>query len=88
MITHVAIKYNNRTFSLPAPNRHHDVIRLIAKENGEGIKGPDEQGFLDNYGNFLTRYEAMQHAIKHNQLIRTNQTNIYQGPKLFSEDLW
>lgn len=89
MITHVAIQYNGRTYSLPKPNRHHDIIRLIYKETGKGIDGPDVQGFLDNYGNFLNRYEAMDHAKQHNQLIRPeNQTNIYNGSKLFSEDIW
>lgn len=34
MITHVAIKVNGTVYSLPAPNRHHDVIRL-AIESGE-----------------------------------------------------
>lgn len=28
-ITHVAIKYNGKVYSLPKPNRHHHVIRMI-----------------------------------------------------------
>lgn len=88
MITHVAIKYNNRTFSLPAPNRHIDVVQLIFQETGNGINGPYIQGFLDSYGNFLTRQEALEHAKRFNQLTRPNDPAYYQGEKLFSDDLW
>lgn len=80
-ITHVAIKYGGKTYSLPAPNRHHHVIRLIG-----GVRGPDTQGFLDNNGNFLDRRQAMQLARGNGQLNRP--TDGYQGPELFSEDLW
>lgn len=43
-ITHVAIEFNGKVWSLPKPNRHHHVIRAIAAENGTGINGPDIQG--------------------------------------------
>ena len=85
-ITHVAIKYAGRVWSLPAPNRHHDVIRMIAEDTGEGISGPDTQGFLEETGKFLSRTEAFVLASENGQLRR--EPCGYQGPKLFSEDLW
>lgn len=85
-ITHVAIKYDGKVHSLPEPNRHHNVIRMIAEENGVGIKGPDVQGFLDSHGRFLNRREAMRLAAASGQINRGEGG--YQGPELFSEDLW
>ncbi len=88
MITHVAIKYTGRTYSLPKPNRHHNVIRPISQENGEGIKGPDVQGFLDNYGSFLTRKEAMQHA-KQSALTILNCSNLKNfTPRTYGKSYW
>ena len=83
-ITHVAIQYDGKTYSLPAPNRHHHVIRMIAKENGVGIKGPDVQGFLDENGEFLNRQVAFIRAQETGQINRRS----YQGGDLYSEDLW
>mgnify|MGYP000325926200 FL=1 len=80
-ITHVAIKYANKVFSLPAPNRHHDVIRMIG-----GISGPDTQGFLDANGTFLNRKQAFIVAQMTRQINRA--PGGYQGPELYSEDLW
>lgn len=85
-ITHVAIKYDGKTYSLPAPNRHHHIIRMIAEENGVGINGPDEQGFLDETGRFLTRRAALALASANGQLKR--KPGGYNGDELFSEDLW
>lgn len=85
-ITHVAIKYDGKVYSLPAPARHHDVIRMIAQENGVGVNGPDVQGFLDEAGNFLHRRMAFVIAQQTGQLNRGPDG--YQGDQLFSEDLW
>ena len=82
MITHVAIKYNGTIYSLPAPNRHHDVIRMIG-----GISGPDVQGFLTDKKHFLNREQAFIHAQFHGQ-VKPRGTNEYNGNELYSEDLW
>ena len=87
-ITHAAIQYDGKTYSLPAPNRHHHVIRMIAKENGVGIRGPDTQGFLDSDGEFLNRRDGMKLAISNGQLNRDADPKHYQGDDLYSEDLW
>lgn len=85
-ITHVAIQYQGKTYSLPAPNRHHNVIRMIAAENGVGVKGPDVQGFLDDTGEFLNRRTAYTLAVANGQINRAQGG--YDGPDLYSEDLW
>lgn len=79
-ITHVAIKYGGKVYSLPKPNRHHHVIRIIG-----GISGPDIQGFLDNEGNFLDRVEALEVALAAGQVLAPGDI---RGDHLFSEDLW
>jgi len=82
-ITHVAIKYNGTTYSLPSPNRHHNVIRMIG-----GVYGNDTQGFLDDSGEFLTRKEAYVLAVQNGQINRLKGDQYYQGEELYSEDLW
>lgn len=85
-ITGVAIKYDGVIYSLPAPNRHHNVIRHIREVTGDGIKGSDVQGFITDEGEFLNRKAAMALASVNGQLNR--RADGYQGPELFSEDLW
>lgn len=83
-ITHSAIQFGGKLYSLPAPARHHDVIRLIADENRIGINGPDIQGFLDSNGHFVNRTDALLIALKVGQVLDPAQT----GRELYSEDLW
>ena len=80
-ITHVALKDGNKVYSLPAPNRHHDVIGMIG-----GTHGQEVQGFLDANGTFLNRKQAFVVAQMTGQLKRGPDG--YQGDQLFSEDLW
>jgi hypothetical protein len=86
-ITHVAIKYDDVIYSLLRPNRHHNVIRLIASINSVGIGGPSIEGFLDENGEFLNRRGAYIRAQRTGQIIRPKQGG-YQGGDLYSEDLW
>lgn len=81
----VAIVYDDVCYRLPAPNRHHNVIRAIAKANGVGIAGPDEQGFYSANTSFMTREFALEVALACNQV--ASPDNIRAG-QLFSEDLW
>ncbi len=81
-LTHVAVYYNEKVYSLPAPNRHHDVIRTIPG----GVAGPDIQGFLDDQGAFYNRRDAYLLASFNGQLKRG--PGGYQGDRLYSEDLW
>ncbi|MDF2435306.1 MAG: hypothetical protein JWP44_4937 [Mucilaginibacter sp.] len=70
-----AIQYpSGLIFSLPAPNRHHNLIWMMA-ELGIATPITGTQGFLDATGNFITREAA---AI----LVDSDHK------KLYSEDLW
>lgn len=81
MIVAVAIWNDGKLYSLPRPNRHHHVIRLIYKETGAALLD-DEQGFLDDEGYFLTREQAHKIAVECGQVRRQ------LPPILFSEDVW
>ena len=82
MITEVAIKLNNYTFSFPKPFRHHHIIKMLVFLGEEELDGGIE-GFLDDQGNFLDREQALQHAIVCNQYNSKRKSSL-----LFSEDLW
>jgi len=84
MIVGVAVMYAGRVYHLPKPNRHHDVIRSIPG----GVKGPDIQGFILDDGKFLSRRYAYRLARDNGQLNRKPGEQFYQGPELYSEDLW
>lgn len=84
MITHVAIRYNDRMYSLPKPARHFNVIHQIHIETGDmDIYG--EQGFLDDQGNFLDRSQALVHATECKQL-RSDVP--LDNEWLYSENVW
>lgn len=81
-ITHVAIMLNGITYSLPAPNRHHHVIRLI-RDTGIKKQVRGNQGFLTEDGAFIERKPAAILALETGQV-----TQLDAPPSLFSEDLW
>ena len=67
--------------------RHWDTIMVKrAKEIlGADIHGAEwEQGFINTWGEFLTREEALKVAIHNNQMIREP----YNDTELFSENLY
>lgn len=85
-ITHVAIRFQGTTYSLPAPNRHHDVIRHIVKKTGATTVDAhgDDQGFLDADGRYWTRQQARIIATRAGQLLeRAGKLR-----ELYSEDVW
>lgn len=86
-ITHVALRFEGLIYSLPAPNRHHHVIRHIVETTGAECVDAydDDQGFLDEDGNYLNRTEALVSALINNQV--KDQSKIRMG-MLFSEDVW
>lgn len=49
-----------------------------------------EEGFLDNNGNFLNRFEAFKEALKCGQLSATTRICKQEAKEteLYSEDLW
>ena len=82
MIVGVAIKFKGKLYTLPRPNRHHNVIKMIVEET-HGPVHENEQGFVTDVGRFLTREEAVRYAIASGQL-----PTIFRRERLFSEDLW
>lgn len=93
MIIAAAIKIADVVCFIPRPARHHHVLHSLAKSfNGRTDGGYTEevQGFVTDSGDFLDREEAMKHALECNQTLvgRIRNPNSYNGPELFSEDLW
>lgn len=62
------------------PHRHHDIIRLMAKNKRSDIS---DQGFIDEHGNFLDRIQAAEIATRNGQC-----DQMISPPWLTSEDLW
>lgn len=65
--------------------RHGNIFVQLKNLGFSPRKGYKEicQGFLDNNGNFLDRYEAFIHAKNAGQIISNTTDN-----ELYSEDLW
>lgn len=84
-IVGVAIKADNRIYKLPAPNRHHMIFQIMHDSDLDGVL---TEGFYDSNGDFLNRRDAMARAQVTKQLNRQSGDQFYQGPDLFSEDLW
>lgn len=81
-ITHVAIILDGITYSLPPPNRHHHVIRMI-RDSGVKKQVRGTQGFLTEDGAFIERKPAAKLALKTGQI-----SELDVPPNLYSEDLW
>ena len=97
MITHVAIKFDGRVWSLPKPYRHSHVMHMIinlSKVFGDWTGDKFErvithnefdQGFLDDSGNFLNRKQALVYA--RDLFQQLNESEVH-GDELYSENLW
>ena len=70
--------------SLPAPNRHHHVLRAMS---AQGIISGKE-GFLTDMGTFVDRKVALVYALTNKQVKPKRDEYSYWGHELFSEDLW
>lgn len=86
-LTHVAIRFQGKIWSLPCPYRHHHIIRMIIYLDPDvhhvDTHGED-QGFLDQDGRYLTRKQAEVNASINGQL----KNDKIIGGVLTSEDLW
>jgi len=86
-IVGVAIKHDDcRMLSMPRPFRHDAVIHRAVQIFGvKTINSEWKQGFVDQYGNFYTRKQALRIAKV------AGQVDDSEGPRveiLMSEDLW
>lgn len=88
MITRAAIMLNGELWAGGDGERHHNIIHAIT-QNGKKAHG-GVQGFLTNDGRFLTREEAAVEALKCGQVEvdKANVKHIFDGRRLYSEDLW
>lgn len=70
--------------------RHYDLVMRkqisVIDEYYWSCKFKEEQGFLDNHGNFLTREDAFIVAERNGQIIR--QCGNLNSRQLFSENLY
>lgn len=86
-LTHVALRFQNKIWSLPKPYRHHHIIRVIMMLDPDVDHvdcSMDDQGFLDSSGRFLNRKQAIINASELNQI----KGGKLIGGILTSEDLW
>ena len=81
-----AINHNDSgvIHSLPAPARHHDIIRHLS-DLGHPWPIRGTQGFVLDDGKFVMRRAALYIAQEAGQLIREPMA---PGHGLFSEDVW
>jgi hypothetical protein len=88
VITHVAIRFQGKIWSLPAPNRHHDVIRHIVEQTGAKYVDArdDDQGFLVDGKVWCRRKPALRIARACGQL-KPGGMGEKLG-ELYSEDVW
>jgi hypothetical protein len=89
-IVAAAIKFGDLVCWLPAPARHHDILRAVKRvfhgRTDEGFR-LEVQGFMTDDGRFLGREEAYSHAHNCKQLLE-RKPGQYNGIELFSEDVW
>ena len=83
---HTKKEYGDREITIPC-HRHADAFYIISQllDFYEIDKTKTEQGFLTHDETFLNRYDAMDEAI------RCNQVPLFLKDKhaeLYSEDLW
>ena len=86
-IVSVAIRFNGTIYSLPAPNRHHDVFMMIAEKlvlSNYPEAQEEDKGFLDESGRFLNRRQAVASAVVNDQIINGRP----RPRELTSEDIW
>jgi hypothetical protein len=84
-ITEAAVIYECVTYSLPPPNRHHNLIHMLYEKMGKRMMIVcDSQGFMTSEGRYVGRKEALVIAKKANQLLPRHQ----HETELFSESIF
>jgi hypothetical protein len=80
ILVDAAIKYSDG--EVLVASRHWQIITLRSNSTGERTLGDAVQGFVDNSGEFYTREEAKELAVKNGQISSDHDGDLY------SEDLW
>lgn len=89
-IVAAAIKMDGVIWTVPAPGRHHDVIRRICEmcPSVDVVPGDATQGFVTDKDRFVDRTAAAILAILANQVKKDVRLSDLRGRQLYSEDLW
>jgi hypothetical protein len=83
MIVNAAIRFNGKIYT---GKRHAWIMNEIRKEFPDAhYPNPDDQGFVNEKGQYLRRPPALIEAIKYGQ-VEPGKT--FQPHELFSEDIW
>jgi len=78
-----AIQYLELVFTMPRPNRHHNILHKMT-DLGMTKAAHEFQGFFTSFGRYVDRVEGLKIAIEANQ-IKTKNGN---PEVLYSEDIW
>jgi hypothetical protein len=78
-----AVLYEEITYSVPRPGRHHNVIEAMY-DLGLRADAMRYQGFVTSTGRFVDRYEAARIARAAGQIVREPTP----PDMLTSEDVW
>lgn len=85
-IVAVAHRLGDVILTAPPPARHH--VLFLAMEDMEANRGgPENSGFLTSTGRYVDRREAFRIATDARQRL-ARRPGGYDGPELFSEDVW
>lgn len=84
-IVAAAIRYGDLCISMPAPNRHHHILRGFFALTNSTVTTLADQGFLTSTGRFVDRVEGRAIALREGQI---KDVEILHSRHLFSEDLW
>lgn len=78
------ISPEGKIISMPAPNRHHNIIRFMANTLGFPTPIDGQQGFITEDGSFVDRVSAKYIASWYKQLL----PRASKSDELFSECVW
>lgn len=84
-ITRAAVRIPGSFYSVPAPGRHSDVVRVAREDGYTGAVGGSRQGFLTSTGRFVDRKEAHRIASAAGQIVKRCGGD---AETLYSENLW
>jgi hypothetical protein len=80
-IVAAALLVDEKVWTLPAPARHHDIIRHYIAETRKVRVPPHDQGFVTSAGRFVRRAPAAMLAFRAGQVTERKH-------RLYSEDVW
>lgn len=87
-VVQVAMQFGDMTLTMARPARHATILYVIDRMIGSAVSiAPEDQGFLLSDGTFAGRRRAYDVAYAAGQITKRREGG-YDGPELFSEDVW